>query len=897
MDGVYMDEWGTDDVARVREEEQQRVRADRVAIALSVVDALVANVLSRAATDALHALSDEVRGTALVPGDAINLAPALSAVHATSRAAAALAGQSAVVGETTVIGSLLQTLAPKQTTEGALGAAIRSGNLDLVKRHLAQWPDLSKPDTEDNGNHALHLAAGLPNERSEALQLLLRTPGVDVNCRNRDGATALHLAVYRGHLASARMLVAFGADCDARNAQGVPPAMLLSLLLEVKGASGAAVADAMRSLLLRGLAGDGSATGETAMVVVRRFRHEGAATAALAALNEHLAARCASLGTEWAVADLPVFAAMRALCQTAKQVCEQQAVAFVRAQQQQQQQQQAEQAGEAPSSSSAAKGVAAADSTAEAQVTNAVPAPSTRAPEAAAALAARAHSVHFERALMEVGGLLSKGRARLEAPCVPAAAAALDLQCYCRVKRLFDSAQGLFFEGRLQEAAVSLQDFAAVLRGDGGGGDGGGGAGESGVVAVDGEGVADAEALVSLEDFFRRACVAEQLPSLFGLFPDAASAASPASEPVDPAANGAAPPMTPVRRAASGGALGDDSSSSSSSSSSSADGGGTTGDLDGFAWSPQRSAARTVDPESRRQLVEFYATHASAKLSQVDALLSCYSKSDLSTSLRERYGTVPMGWGTAAEEAWRQRQRELVAFYRRMDPTRLGRVHDLLMRFSVPELRSALWRKYGELPVGTSWTMTDEEHGAAAREAAEEVEAAERKRKLMAAMAAGEDVLAGARAERAKREAAAARARETAEKAAAGEGPGSATAPPPPVPTVAAVADMGKAAPAQKARGTMAREQQLMAFYERHEPIRAELPTVQALLANYTTEDALLEDALLAKYGELPQGWGRTQTEEDTSAIAVVGDQASSPQTNTAQELQLRREQLADFYR
>ena len=70
MDGVYMDEWGTDDVARVREEEKQRVRADRVAIALSDVDALVAAVLSRAATDALHVLSDEVRGTALAPGDA-----------------------------------------------------------------------------------------------------------------------------------------------------------------------------------------------------------------------------------------------------------------------------------------------------------------------------------------------------------------------------------------------------------------------------------------------------------------------------------------------------------------------------------------------------------------------------------------------------------------------------------------------------------------------------------------------------------------------------------------------------------------------------------------------------------------------------------------------------------
>ena len=119
--------------------------------------------------------------------------------------------------------------------------------------------------------------------------------------------------------------------------------------------------------------------------------------------------------------------------------------------------------------------------------------------------------MHFERVLIEAGALLTEGRRRLEASSVPAAAAALDMACYCRVKRLFDAGQALFFEGRLRECAVALANFAAVLRGVGVNDN------ASCAVAVDSEGTTDIAALLPLEEFFRRRCDAGALTDLAGL--------------------------------------------------------------------------------------------------------------------------------------------------------------------------------------------------------------------------------------------------------------------------------------------------------------------------------------------------------------------------------------------
>jgi len=47
--------------------------------------------------------------------------------------------------------------------------------------------------------------------------------GADVNCRNKDGTTPLHLATATGHTKCANVLIAYGADIEARDKQGGTP--------------------------------------------------------------------------------------------------------------------------------------------------------------------------------------------------------------------------------------------------------------------------------------------------------------------------------------------------------------------------------------------------------------------------------------------------------------------------------------------------------------------------------------------------------------------------------------------------------------------------------------------------------------------------------------------------
>jgi hypothetical protein len=55
--------------------------------------------------------------------------------------------------------------------------------------------------------------------------------------------------------------------------------------------------------------------------------------------------------------------------------------------------------------------------------------------------------------------------------------------------------------------------------------------------------------------------------------------------------------------------------------------------------------------------------------------------------------------GSDGQEALRRRE-QLVAFYAAHDPSHLGKVDALLDNFSEQELKSALFKKYGQLPEG-----------------------------------------------------------------------------------------------------------------------------------------------------------------------------------------------------
>jgi len=63
----------------------------------------------------------------------------------------------------------------------------------------------------------------------QGVRALLVRPGVNVNVPERDGTTALHYAVQRGHHALVTALVGARADVNARNRYGVTPLWLASL--------------------------------------------------------------------------------------------------------------------------------------------------------------------------------------------------------------------------------------------------------------------------------------------------------------------------------------------------------------------------------------------------------------------------------------------------------------------------------------------------------------------------------------------------------------------------------------------------------------------------------------------------------------------------------------------
>ena len=97
--------------------------------------------------------------------------------------------------------------------------AVRSGDAEKTKALLQADPKLAEARTED-GSTALHLAA---LEGQAAVARLLLASGAQVNARGLREETPLHMAMYDGHREVAEVLLASGADVNARNTAGETP--------------------------------------------------------------------------------------------------------------------------------------------------------------------------------------------------------------------------------------------------------------------------------------------------------------------------------------------------------------------------------------------------------------------------------------------------------------------------------------------------------------------------------------------------------------------------------------------------------------------------------------------------------------------------------------------------
>ncbi len=114
-----------------------------------------------------------------------------------------------------------------KSIEDTLAGAARTGDIKAIKQHIADGVDVNAPHFE---MPPLTWAAMMG--QTEAAELLLQH-SADINGRNRDDNTALHLAVFLGRAETAELLLKSGADVNAKNDDGATPVDLLQVPWEM----------------------------------------------------------------------------------------------------------------------------------------------------------------------------------------------------------------------------------------------------------------------------------------------------------------------------------------------------------------------------------------------------------------------------------------------------------------------------------------------------------------------------------------------------------------------------------------------------------------------------------------------------------------------------------------
>ncbi len=112
-------------------------------------------------------------------------------------------------------------------TEKTIVGAARTGDIAAIKRYIAEGADVNEMRFE-----MPPLAWAAMMGHTAAAELLLQHRA-DINGRNGDGNTALHLAVFLGHADTAELLIKNGADINTKNGDGAAPVDLLGVPWEM----------------------------------------------------------------------------------------------------------------------------------------------------------------------------------------------------------------------------------------------------------------------------------------------------------------------------------------------------------------------------------------------------------------------------------------------------------------------------------------------------------------------------------------------------------------------------------------------------------------------------------------------------------------------------------------
>ena len=111
-------------------------------------------------------------------------------------------------------------MGPVELPKDNLWGAARIGDLDSIKRYLAEGADINELSEQ---TQLSPLAWAAMMGETEAVELLLQL-GADVNVRQEDGGTPLHIAFFLGRAEIAELLMKAGADVNAKNKRGEIPA-------------------------------------------------------------------------------------------------------------------------------------------------------------------------------------------------------------------------------------------------------------------------------------------------------------------------------------------------------------------------------------------------------------------------------------------------------------------------------------------------------------------------------------------------------------------------------------------------------------------------------------------------------------------------------------------------
>ena len=101
----------------------------------------------------------------------------------------------------------------------SLESAILAGEIKEVRRSLESGTDPNQPISDERGGYPLHFAV---NSSIEMMQLLIEH-GADVNAKDQNGKTPLHITAVIPSIEKMQILIEHGADVNAVDANDKTP--------------------------------------------------------------------------------------------------------------------------------------------------------------------------------------------------------------------------------------------------------------------------------------------------------------------------------------------------------------------------------------------------------------------------------------------------------------------------------------------------------------------------------------------------------------------------------------------------------------------------------------------------------------------------------------------------